>query len=102
MQSLSENKMLFRSVALCLGILFLCVTEIFEPINQALQLAPFPSTDELPSSSGVDERGAMVIQLSSSFIIQALGFRYALCLIMLADTIFSFSAERVIVTIFES
>jgi len=73
MQDLRENKLLLRSIQICLGVLFTSALEIFEPMNQLLQLSPLPS----------------------------FGFKITLCGIMAVDTIVAYKVEKALVKFYE-
>ena len=44
-QSIKDNKPLWYSVMVAYGVLFIAATEILEPLNDILQLAPLPAPE---------------------------------------------------------
>lgn len=93
MQSFKSNKMLLRSVQLCVGSLFICALEVFEPLNQLLQLSP------LPNGQPLNEVAEMNVILN--FLVSTLGFKVVLLCIMILDSIASIKVEKFIITSFE-
>ncbi|KAL7459250.1 hypothetical protein ACHAWC_011327 [Mediolabrus comicus] len=95
MESLTENKLLFRSIQACYAGLFVCALDMFPPLNQLLQLSPLPSTG--PPTFNVNVVGeiggiqGLMIQAIDDF-----GFRLMLCVIMCLDTSFVLLAEKAI------
>jgi cation-transporting ATPase 13A1 len=99
MQDLVENKMMLKSVQLCYLLLFGCVLELFPPLNDFMQLAPFPR-----------QREAIKIAMptDSSFsswcyvhFVDSIGFKWVLCVLMVADTSMSYYVEKYLVRYFE-
>jgi cation-transporting ATPase 13A1 len=45
MQDFRDNTILLRVVQLCHAVIWICALEAFPPLNDLLQLAPFPPTD---------------------------------------------------------
>ncbi len=95
MESLTENKLLFRSIQACYAVLFVCALDMFPPLNQLLQLSPLPSTG--PPAFNVNVVGDIDgIQGLMIQAIDAIGFRLMLCVIMCLDTSFVTLAETAI------
>ena len=53
MESLRENKYLFRMVIVSYAIVLICLTDAFEPLNDLFELYPFPSEDHRMGSLGI-------------------------------------------------
>lgn len=94
MQSFKSNRMLLRSVQICVGALFVCALEIFEPLNQLLQLSP------LPTGQPLNEVAQMNIVLNS--VVSALGFKVSLLCIMVLDSAAALLVEKRIINYFEN
>jgi len=94
MQSFKSNKMLLRSVQVCVGALFVCALEIFEPLNQLLQLSP------LPTGQPLNEIAQMNFILN--LIVKLFGFKFTLLSIMVSDSIASIKVEKYLIKRFES
>jgi cation-transporting ATPase 13A1 len=95
MESLTENKLLFRSIQACYAALFVCALDMFPPLNQLLQLSPLPSTG--PPAFNVNVVGEIDgIQGLMIQAIDAIGFRLMLCVIMCLDTSCVTLAEKAI------
>jgi cation-transporting ATPase 13A1 len=92
MESLAENKLLFRSIQACYAVLFVCALDMFPPLNQLLQLSPLPSTGP-PAFNANDCNSIQWLMLQA---IEAIGFRSMLCMIMCLDTTCVTLAEKAI------
>lgn len=93
MQTFKQNKLLLRSVQTSIVVLFVCVTEVFEPLNQLLQLAPLPS-----SIVNMDLHTG-----DSSFIFGILatfGYKTTLWLILVFDSLMAYQCEQLILKYF--
>ncbi len=88
MESLSENVLLFRSIQACYFVLFVCVLDVFPPLNQLMQLSPLPRTGP-PQHCGEDN-GLLLEAVNYA------GFRTLLCIIMSFDTMMVTLVERTI------
>ena len=53
MESLRENKYLFRMVIVSYAIVLVCLTDAFEPLNDLFELSPFPSEDHRMGILGI-------------------------------------------------
>jgi len=91
MQTFKQNKLLLRTVQGSALIVFICAIEIFEPLNQMVQLSPLPSGD-YTLILGESEPGGVNWIVSSS--ISMFGFKATLCLIMILDAGFAYAAEK--------
>ena len=107
MESLSENKLLFKSIQGCYFVLFVCAVEIFPPLNQLMQLSPLPTTG--PPSFSFNEEGSIGTEDDDSFVhdlllgaVNSVGFQAMLCAIMIADTALVTLAETSIRSVFGS
>lgn len=100
MEDLSENTLLFRSIQACYALLFICVMEVFPPLNDLFQLSPFPDTNM--NSSANDDWISSVSQIGglTSFVRQV-GFPIAMCSFMVVDTALAFACEKIIVRLIE-
>jgi len=106
MESLSENKLLFKSIQGCYFVLFVCAVEIFPPLNQLMQLSPLPTSG--PPS--FNEEGSIIgTDVDDSFVhdlllgaVNSVGFQAMLCAIMIADTALVTLAEKSIRSVFGS
>jgi len=106
MESLSENKLLFKSIQGCYFVLFVCAVEIFPPLNQLMQLSPLPTSgpptfNEEGSSIGTDVDDSFVHDLLLGAV-NSVGFQAMLCAIMIADTALVTLAEKSIRSVFGS
>lgn len=87
MQSLSENMLLYRSLQVCYGILLVCALEIFPPLNDLMQMTALPTVSELDHV----ESSHPLFEL-----VRLVGFQVFLPVLMVADTVLAFAAERVL------
>jgi cation-transporting ATPase 13A1 len=100
MEDFHENKLLLRSVQLCHAVVWICALEIFPPLNDLLQLAPFPNTD-MSSFAQDDDWVASVAQAGGlTQVVRTLGFPISMCLLMAADTVLAYGLEKAIGRIF--
>ena len=102
MQNFSENKMMLRSVQICYGVLFACALEVFPPLNQLMQLTPLPEDGaEIPrmSTGAVGDAEGFVEGLAST-LVPEIGFKLTLCLLMGADTVLVYVAEKTLQALF--
>ena len=72
----------------------MCALEIFEPLNELLQLSPLPVGEPL------NEVGKMNGFLNS--IVKLLGFKNSLLAIMVLDSVASIKVEKLIIKKFEN
>ena len=93
MESLSENVLLFRSIQACYFVLFVCVLDVFPPLNQLMQLSPLPRTGP-PSFQHLGDDGCAFGLLLEA--VNCVGFRFSLCIIMSFDTMMVTLAEKMI------
>ena len=91
MESLAENKLLSRSLLAVAACLLVCVTEIFLPLNQLLQLDPFPSAVD---RFGLREDGGV------GAAVELLGFKGFLGVVMFVDTLAVNGIERILKALF--
>jgi len=94
MQSLRENTLLWRSYLICMGLAFMCVFEVFPPLNDLLQLSPLPDvvmTDEI--LLGSTEYLNPILRV----LLNLMGFQGALCMLMIGDTTIAIGLEQYIV-----
>jgi cation-transporting ATPase 13A1 len=92
MQSLRENKLLFRGLLLAAFLLVVVVTEAFPPLNDLVQMGPMPDADALGLEGAVamPEWGAVIATQT------ALGLKGCLLAIMAADTLGVAITERAV------
>lgn len=97
MESLSDNKVMLRSLQVIYIALFVCALQLFPPLNDLLQLAPFPNESLVDDHrwSPKNNFGAIVA------IVRAVKFPFFISALMVLDTACSFFAEWFIVRIFE-
>jgi cation-transporting ATPase 13A1 len=100
MQDFRENIMLLRGVQICHAVIWICAIEAFPPLNDLLQLAPFPQTD----MSSVAENDNWVASLEQAGgltqLVRLLGFPTFMCLLMAADTAIAYGAEKAVSRMF--
>ena len=94
MQTLKQNKVLLRSLEVLAFILIVCICEIFEPLNQLLQLAPLPE-GELPKILDESEIPTAIIGL-----LKIIGYKATLFLIISFDSACAFLVEKQIIKFF--
>lgn len=97
MQDLRENKMMMKSLQICYVMLFACALEVFPPINDLIQLAPFPAHGE---TIVVDTSGEVVYKWLI-LAAESIGFKLTLCSLMIIDTTFSILCEKALINFFE-
>ena len=85
MQSLHENKLLYRSLQVCYAVLLVCALEIFPPLNDLMQLTSLPTMSEIEHAESVHP----LFQL-----VRLVGFQVFLPVLMIVDTVLAFAAER--------
>eukprot|EP00540_Astrosyne_radiata_P022905 CAMPEP_0116823710 /NCGR_PEP_ID=MMETSP0418-20121206/990_1 /TAXON_ID=1158023 /ORGANISM="Astrosyne radiata, Strain 13vi08-1A" /LENGTH=157 /DNA_ID=CAMNT_0004451995 /DNA_START=170 /DNA_END=643 /DNA_ORIENTATION=+ len=102
MQDLRHNKFLLRSVQLCYATLFICVLEVFPPLNDLLQLTPFPET-QLSTEDGNDDDWIATLNQAGGLtdFVRELGFPLSMCLLMILDTVLAYGCEKTILRVFE-
>jgi magnesium-transporting ATPase (P-type) len=100
MEDLRENKLLLRSLQVCYGVLFVCASEIFPPLNDLLQLTEFPNTRlaEDITWRKMESDSAMLSNLIG--FVETVGFPVFMSILMVSDTALAFGAEKVILRFF--
>lgn len=100
MKDLHENKLFYRSLQLCYAVLAIATLEVFPPLNDLLQL----TTNSLSTDNDtfINESSVAFQQPIVSVWIRAVDFPIFMSLIMILDTVLSFSLERAIVRVFEN
>lgn len=95
MEDLRDNKMLLRSAQACYVVLFACSLEVFPPLNDLFQIAPFPETQ---NDLAGDDDWAVSISEAGGMVqfVRELGFPVAMSIFMAADIVLSFAAEKII------
>jgi cation-transporting ATPase 13A1 len=97
MEDLVDNKLLWRSFQVSFGMLFVCALEIFTPLNQLLQLSPLPTLSMEESArlleNGAGENGDLLF-FTLSKIVDIVGFRFTLCVLMVIDSALAFVVEK--------
>jgi magnesium-transporting ATPase (P-type) len=96
-EPLKKNKMLFRSLQVCYGVLLTCALEVFPPLNDLFQLSEFPTT---AAWSYVSADTSFAVSALNE-IIKSSGFPVFMCGLMICDTALAFAVERIILQIFE-
>jgi len=101
MQDLHENKLMLKSLQACYIVLFACAFEIFPPLNDLLQLSPLPSG--LPKEDDVESNSMMPSMCIEymKLLIDSIGIKTALCLVMCLDSVTVYFAEKSLIRIFE-
>lgn len=90
MENLDENKLLYRSLQVCYGVLIVCALEVFPPLNDLLELS------ELPSVVGtIPDFDNWLVQL-----VRLVDFRVFLAVLMTLDTGLAFALERFLIRFF--
>ena len=92
MQTFKQNKLLLRSVQVSVLVLFVCVSEVFEPLNQILQLAPLPDSVVTADHQSM---GTLLSRMLSSF-----GYKMTLWLIIMFDALFAYVSEQLVIKYF--
>ena len=106
-QDLSENAALRWTLCACYIVLFVCVSEIFPPLNDLLQLSPLPS-EEVGEWFKMTESKSSLLPRSSLpslppltevflYLVNWLGYKVTLCSVMVVDIIACQLAEKVVV-----
>jgi cation-transporting ATPase 13A1 len=99
MEDFHENKLLLRSVQVCHAVIWICALEIFPPLNDLLQLAPFPNTDM--SFTQDDDWVASIAQAGGlTQVVRTLGFPVSMCLLIAVDTVIAYGFEKAICRFF--
>ena len=104
MQDLRQNKLLYRSVQLCYAVLLICVLQIFMPLNDLLQLTPFPDTNLTNDDDNDDDWLASIASPEAgrlTGLVRDIGFPLSMCALMVMDTVAAFCCEKIIVRVFE-
>ena len=105
MNDLRENKLLWRSLQACYGVLLICALEIFPPLNDLLQLTPLSAVgvathDVFTQEETTENIDGMIscTLVSHAFagLVQAIGFPVFVCGLMAADTFLVFMMENMI------
>ena len=96
MCDLRENKLLYRSLAVCYAVLAICCLEIFPPLNDLLQLTTLPSTN---TDDGFVFDASKQHELIST-LVNAVDFPFFMFGLMVVDTMLAFSAERLVLRMF--
>ena len=100
MQDLRDNKMMMKALQICYVALFGCALEVFPPLNDLMQLAPFPEDGD--AMVGVIRLGDAGLHLQLLMTtVSTMGFKLTLCAIMVFDTVLSYSGEKVLIRLFE-
>ena len=87
---------MLRSVQITYIALFACALEIFPPLNELMQLTPLPAVGaEVFTVAG---GGGLGEQLS--IVVESLGFKLTLCLIMVMDSALAYQAEMLVQKMF--
>jgi hypothetical protein len=91
MQDLKENVLLYRTLQVCYGILAICALNIFPPLGDLLQMSDFPTIDEMDPIQRT---------MLPSFL-QEIDFNLCLSIVMIIDTVATYTIERQIRRWFE-
>ena len=65
MQSLQEHRILHRSILALYAVMFLAATDVFEPLNDLIELTPLPSEE-----FRLQLLGHMVADIAGVFIVE--------------------------------
>ena len=95
MEELVCNRLLLRTLQGAAAVLAVGATEVFEPLNQLLQLAPLAGGRADGGICGIDGVGALAV------VADALGLWACLCAVMVLDVAVTFAVERGIIYCFE-
>lgn len=95
MEELVCNRLLLRTLQGAAAVLAVGAAEVFEPLNQLLQLAPLAGGRADGGTCGGDGVGALAV------VADALGLRACLCAVMVLDVAVTFAVERGIIYCFE-
>lgn len=99
MEDFRENTMLLRGVQICHAVIWICALEVFPPLNDLLQLSPFPQTD---MSVAQDDDWVASLEQAGGLtqLVRTTGFPVFMCLLMAADTVIAYGAEKAIARFF--
>jgi hypothetical protein len=86
MQDLKENTLLYRTIQVCYAILAICALDLFPPLGDLLQMSDFPSLEEMDPTQKA--------QLPS--FLQGIDFNLCLAMIMIVDTVATYTIEKLI------
>jgi hypothetical protein len=96
MKDVTENKLFYRTIQVLYILLLICAMEIFIPLNDVLQLSTLPNTTVHDISNNLQfthsKRSFSVLDT----LIQQLTFPGFITVLMLLDTIVSYTFERTI------
>jgi hypothetical protein len=84
MQDLKENTLLYRTLQICYAILAICALNIFPPLGDLLQMSDFPTLDDMDLSQRA--------QLPR--FLQDIDFNLCLSMVMVIDTVATYTIER--------
>jgi len=103
-EPLRENKMLWKSLQICYGVLFACALEVFPPLNDLFQLAEFPDTvggeamEWIKDGSDISD---LTFVKALNQLVQYTGFPLFMSGLMICDTALVFISEKLILRVFE-
>jgi cation-transporting ATPase 13A1 len=100
MQDFRENTMLLRGVQICHAVIWICALEVFPPLNDLLQLSPFPPTDMSAIAQDDDWVASLEQAGGLTQLVRSLGFPTFMCLLMAADTAIAYGAEKAVARMF--
>jgi cation-transporting ATPase 13A1 len=100
MEDFKDNKLLLRSAQACYVIVFACSLEVFPPLNDLFQIAPFPDTQVVGART--DDEWALSISEAGGLtkFVQQVGFPVAITIFMVADTLLAYAAEKITLLMF--
>jgi hypothetical protein len=93
MKDIHENKLFYRNIQLYYVMVIVCALEIFPPVNDLLQLTTLPTTRYSRETLARPE-SEWKAHLYLDFIVEVLTFPGFITMIMVLDTVLSFSFER--------
>jgi cation-transporting ATPase 13A1 len=100
MQDFRENTMLLRGVQICHAVIWICALEVFPPLNDLLQLSPFPPTNMSAIAQDDDWVASLEQARGLTQLVRSLGFPTFMCLLMAADTAIAYGAEKAVARMF--
>jgi len=101
MQDLRDNKLLWKSCQVCYAVLFACSLEVFPPLNDLFQLAPFPET-QIDHAGDDDWIAAISDRGGLTSFVHKVGFPIGMSILMAADTVLAIMIDKLILKVFES
>jgi len=101
MQDLRDNKLLWKSCQVCYIILFACSLEVFPPLNDLFQLAPYPET-HIDIVGNKEWQSTFFLRRYLITFVQQVGFPVGMSILMAADIVSVIVIDNLILKYFGS